>query len=159
MRLAGVAQHLQAHILCSQSHTGEIHMRSDVFVAYVVQRIAIAVVRLVAHQGTHMALLMEVLGFWKAIVDEEHGTPLESLAHAAHKGFSLRMNFRQKVMLTFNVNGWSFLRRTVLPCENIVDVIPHDTTLVPHTRRPLQKSHRHGVQDLVAHHHGVDVCG
>ena len=97
--LRGVAQHFHARILCGKGNAGEVDMGSNVFVTNIQERVAVGLVRLVAHHGAGDALLVVILGFWKTVIQQKHRATLQTIRQCADKRLALLVNFGQIVVL------------------------------------------------------------
>ena len=135
-------------------------MGRDVFLAHRHQGVVVGLVQLVAHDGAHVALRVEVFGLGEAVIQKKRRPAppgQQPLSQADHKSLGLGVNLGQVIVLAFDLDGWAQVGDAVLPSE--IFARTDHPALVPHALRALQQLHRHGVQHLVAHHHALDGLG
>ena len=77
LRLGGIAEHVEAGLARRVSQRAEIHVRGDVLLARMQERIAVRAVAVVAHERAHRALRVVVLVAREAVVDDEDRAALE----------------------------------------------------------------------------------
>ena len=140
-------------VLCGKCNAGEIDVGSDVLGTHCDERIAVRLVRLVAHHRAHMALGVVVLTLGKTVVQQKHSAPAQAVGQGADEGFGLGVDFGQVVVRAFNVHRRAQVGGPVGPGELVT--VPHHAPLMPNPFQPHQQLHRHGVQHLVTHHHAV----
>ena len=114
--------------------------------------------RLVAHDGAHVTLWVVVLGFWKAVVDHEHGTCTQAVSECADYGLALGVDFSQIVVITRNFYRGAKCRDLISPREFgwlawLRFKRQSHATLKPHPILARKQLDRHGIEHLIANHH------
>ena len=155
--LRRVADDLEAGVLRCERDAGEVDMRGDVFGADIDQRVGIGEVRTVAHQGAGVALWVVVLGFGKAVVDEERGAARQAIGERRDEGLGLRVDLGDRARGEAAVEGRLQCARSIGPREPLV--LWHHTALEPPRSIEMQQLHRHRIQHLVADDHALHRIG
>ena len=132
-------------------------MRGDVFQADVGERVGVGQVGAVAHQGAAVTLRVVVLGGRKAVVDEEGGTPGQSLGEGRDEGFGLGVDLGHAAGSERAVERRPQQGQSVVPRE--AGARGHHTSLEPAPAVEVQQLHRHRVEHFVADDDTFDRLG